>query len=428
MVDGSTSPDQGGRPDEGFDPAFSRNIRRIYAYQVLTNLSLWMPIWIVFLHNDRHLSLAQILLIAGVGWIVQAAADVPLGVFADAFGRKVTVLTGTCVLTVGLALLAVLPGFFGVAAGYLFWAIGTAMMSGTDGAMLYESARLAGHEKDFPKIASHSFQLIQGAQAAGSIGGSLLASLGLGLPMLVTAGLSGLAAIALAGTREPPAEQDKRPGYGEVVRSATRYLGAHPPVLSLVVYSAMIAGTAFFVPFVLFQPEMQAHAVSLGWFGLLFTGLRLASLFGSRYGYRLISDSSLGTWLAAVPVAMAVLFIGVAGSTTWWMAYLAMLLIALSNASVRPHLSAILNRQVTSRVRATLLSFQNLSMTVFIAVMHPAVGTLTDAWGLRWAFVLLAFLSLAPLVARMFMDVASPAQAQAPAAAREEAVSAPETS
>jgi MFS family permease len=425
MVNGSTSPDQGGQA-EAVDPAFGRNIRRIYAYQVLTNLSLWMPIWIVFLHNDRHLSLAQILLIAGVGWIVQAAADVPLGVFADAFGRKVTVLTGTCVLAVGLALLAVLPGFFGVAAGYLFWAIGTAMMSGTDTALLYESARLAGREEEFPKIASHSFQLIQGAQAAGSIGGSLLASLGLGLPMLVTAGLSGLAVIALAGTREPPAEHDKRPGYGEVVRSATRYLGGHPPVLALVVYAAMIAGTAFFVPFVLFQPEMQSQTVALGWFGLLFTGLRLASLAGSRYGYKLISDSSLGTWLAAVPAAMAVLFLVVAGSRTWWLAYLAMLAIALANASVRPHLSAILNRLVTSKIRATLLSFQNLSMTVFIAVMHPAVGVITDAWGLRWAFVLLACLSLLPFAARAFMDVKAPAKA--PAAAPAEAVSTTEAS
>ncbi|HTU73926.1 MAG TPA: MFS transporter [Trebonia sp.] len=427
MVNGSTSPDQGGQA-EAVDPAFGRNIRRIYAYQVLTNVSLWMPIWIVFLHNDRHLSLGQILLIAGVGWIMQAAADVPLGVFADAFGRKVTVLTGTCVLTVGLALLAVLPGFYGVAAGYLFWAIGTAMMSGTDTALLYESARLAGREEDFPKIASHSFQLIQGAQAAGSIGGSLLASLGLGLPMLVTAGLSGVAAIALAGTREPPAEHDRRPGYTEVVRSATRYLGGHPPVLALVVYAAMIGGTAFFVPFVLFQPEMQSQTVALGWFGLLFTGLRLASLAGSRYGYKLITDSSLGSWLAAVPAVMVVLFLVVAGSRTWWLAYLAMLAIAVANASVRPHLSAILNRLVTSKIRATLLSFQNLSMTVFIAVMHPAVGVMTDTWGLRWAFVLLAGLSLLPFVARAFMDVKAPAAAPAAAPAEAEAVSTTEAS
>ncbi len=371
-----------------------------------------MPIWIIFLHTDRHLTLAQIYLIAGVGWIVQAVADVPLGAFADAFGRKVTVLSGTCLLTVGLALLAVLPGFFGVAAGYLFWAIGTAMMSGTDNALLYESARLAGREEEFPKIASHSFQLIQASQAVGSIGGSLLASLGLGLPMLATAGLSGLAVVAIAGTREPPADRQNRPSYAEVLRSASRYLGAHPSVLSLVGYAALISGTAFFVPFVLFQPEMQSHAVPVAWFGLLFTGLRLAGLFGSRYGYRLISPKSLGTWLAAVPVTVAVLFVCVAISRTWWMAYTAMLLIALASACARPHLSHALNRLVSSKVRATLLSFQNLVMTLFIALMHPAVGGVTDAWGLRYAFMLLAFLSLVPLLARVYMDLRQSAKAE----------------
>lgn len=124
------------RAEEGGDPSFGRNIRRILAYQALTNFSLFLPVWIVFLHADRHLTLAQIYLIAGVGWIVQATADVPLGAIADAVGRKVTIVSGTCLLTVGLALLAVLPGFLGMAAGYLFWAIGTAAVSGTDMAML----------------------------------------------------------------------------------------------------------------------------------------------------------------------------------------------------------------------------------------------------------------------------------------------------
>ena len=131
-----------------------------------------------------------------------------------------------------------------------------------------------------------------------------------------------------------------------------------------------------FVPFVLFQPEMQSHAVPVAWFGLLFTGLRLAGLFGSRYGYRLISPKSLGTWLVAVPVTVAVLFVCVAISRTWWMAYTAMLLIALASACARPHLSHALNRLVSSKVRATLLSFQNLVMTLFIALMLCVIAML----------------------------------------------------
>lgn len=118
---------------------------------------------------------------------------------------------------------------------------------------------------------------------------------------------------------EPPGHRDDRPGYVETLRSATRYLGAHPPVLRLVGHAALLFGTAFFVPFVLFQPEMQSQTVPLGWFGLLFMGLRLFVLLGG----------------------------------------------------------------------------------------------VTDTWGLRYAFILLAFLSLLPLFARMWMDLHRSAGAQA---------------
>jgi MFS family permease len=396
---------------ETVDPSFGRNIRRIYIYQALTNVSLWMPIWIVFLQTDRHLSLTEVYLIAGAGWILQAAADVPLGVFADTFGRRVTLVTGTALLAIGLGMLAVLPGFWGVAAGYLFWAIGTAMASGTETALLYDSARVAGREDDWPRIASHSFQIIQGAQAAGSIVGGLLASLSLALPMALTAGLSAVAVLIIASTREVPIPREERTSYVATLTFAAKYLRSHRPVLSIVGYAAIVSGTAFFVPFVLFQPAILSYAVSVGWLGLLFTGLRLAALLGSRYGFRLITRERLGAWLVGVPIAIAALFVVVALSSTWWLAYVAMLLIAGFSACIRPHTSDVLNRMVVSKVRATVLSFQNLVMTVFIALMHPAVGGTTDLWGLRWAFILLAALSLVPLLAVPFITTGAPVAA-----------------
>jgi MFS family permease len=385
------------------DPSFARNIRRIYWWQALTNVSLWMPIWIVFLQTDRHLTLTQVYLIAGAGWIVQAVSDVPLGVFADTFGRRVTLICGTVLLAGGLGALAVVPSFWGVAAGYLFWAIGTAMTSGTETALLYDSAVKAGREDDWPQIASYSYQIIQGAQAAGSVVGGLLAAVSLALPMAVTAVLSAASLIFVFRTREVPYDHEERQGYVATLAFAGRYLRSHPPVLGIVGYAALISGTAFFVPFVLFQPTIQSFSVSVGWLGLLFTGLRLAALLGSRYGVKVIADRWLGAWLTAVPVVIAAFFVVVAVSRTWWTAYLAMLLIAALSAAIRPHTSDVLNRMVVRKIRATVLSFQNLVMTVFIAVMHPAVGGTTDLWGLRWAFVLLAGLSLLPLIARPFI-------------------------
>jgi MFS family permease len=81
-----------------------------------------MPIWVVFLNTTRELSLGEVYLIAGVGWIVQAVSEVPTGAFADTYGRKVTLMVGSVMLALGLFLLAALTGFGGLLIAFILLA------------------------------------------------------------------------------------------------------------------------------------------------------------------------------------------------------------------------------------------------------------------------------------------------------------------
>jgi MFS family permease len=389
--------------DNPGEQAFKSNILRLYMFQALANFSLWMPIWIVFFEVERGLTLEKIYLIAGIGWIVMVVADIPAGALADAFGRKAVVLSGTALFTAGLAVLALVGGLYGVAAGYLLYMVGQSLVSGTDTTLLYESVKLAGRQDEYARIQSNSFQIIQGSQAVSSILGGVLAYYRLWLPMLITAGLSAIAMVVMTTVKEPPVIPSERKGYFAALRSSGSYLRENPRATSLLSYAALLAGTAFFVPFVLFQPEMSAHAIAVGWFGLMFTGLRAASLLGLRYGVKVIRPENFRQTMAAIPVLLTALFLGVAVSPNWWTAYLAMLVLSAVGAAYRPSAMDLLNRLVPSGIRATLLSTQNVVMTLFIAVMHPVVGGVADAWGLKYAFVLLAGFSLLPLIAVGFL-------------------------
>ncbi len=372
------------------------NVRLIYIFQGLVNASLWMPIWIVFLNTDRHLPFGQIYLIAGIGWVVQAMAEIPTGALADTYGRKVTLIVGGLTLSVGLIMLATLSGLGGLLIAYLFWAAGNAFISGTDTAMLYDSAAGAGVEDEFTGMASTSFQILLAAQAIGSISGSLLAAIDLRIPIVVTAALT-LAATGVVFTMtEPPRQQQDSTSIAHTLRTATTFVRRHPRVFSLLTYTALLSGTAFFVPFVLFQPVMQDQGVAVGWLGVLFTGLRLAALAGSRYGPRLILTDNLVTWVWLMPALMATGFIAVAVSHPWWLTFLAMIFLAAANAAIRPALTTVLNRRVSGTVRATVMSLQGLTMTVFIAALHPAVGAVADAFSPSGAFVFLAATCFAP--------------------------------
>ncbi len=93
---------------------FGRNIPRISGFQALVSASLWMPIWVVFLHDDRHLTFSEVYLMAGVGWVMQSVAEIPTGALSDTYGRKVTLIAGGMVLALGLLLLALLTSFTGL--------------------------------------------------------------------------------------------------------------------------------------------------------------------------------------------------------------------------------------------------------------------------------------------------------------------------
>ena len=69
-----------------------------FIFQGLVYASLWMPIWVVYMNTGRGLSLTQVFLIAGIGWVVQAAAELPSGAISDTYGRKATLVVGAAVL------------------------------------------------------------------------------------------------------------------------------------------------------------------------------------------------------------------------------------------------------------------------------------------------------------------------------------------
>ena len=65
------------------------NIRKFYVYRFLENLYLWLPIWVVYLQQQRGLSLAQIGALDAPFWLVSVLAEVPTGAFADRYGRRI---------------------------------------------------------------------------------------------------------------------------------------------------------------------------------------------------------------------------------------------------------------------------------------------------------------------------------------------------
>ena len=384
------------------DPRFRANVAKIHVFQALTNLMLFLPVWIVFMQVEQGLSLTQVTVMLGISWLVTALAEVPTGVVADRFGRKTSLVAGTVLVAVGSALVALLHGYGVILVSYLVWSVGLALQSGADMALLYESLTLAGQQSDYERMAGRSFVIIQLAQAASSVLGGVLAMISLSLPMLATSALTALALGALVGLREPPLTESRRRSYLRTLADAVGLVRRRPGVRALMLFTAVLSAVPWVLIFVLFQPFLDTNHVPIGLFGLLFLVLRLAGVAGSRYGPRLITVDARPRWLTAAPAGYVAAFAVLLVPMPWWAAFPLMLGVGFLQGCVRPLLSTLLNERVDSAVRATVLSLQSLVFTLLIAVAQPAAGALVDRWRLPAAFLFLGVASLVALGLRLW--------------------------
>lgn len=210
------------------DPRLSANVTRIQVFQALTNLMLFLPVWIIFMQVEQGLSLTQVTVMLGLSWLVTAVAEVPTGVVADRFGRTASLAAGAVLVAVGSALVALLHGYGPILVAYLVWSVGLALQSGADMALLYDSLALAGRQAEYERLAGRSFVIIQLAQAASSVLGGVLAVVSLRLPMLATSVLTALALLALVRMREPRQSGQRRPSYRRTWATPSVWCAATP--------------------------------------------------------------------------------------------------------------------------------------------------------------------------------------------------------
>ncbi len=381
-------------PSPDLRRACERNLRVYYAFKLLSQMWLLLPIFVAFLLLERGLSVGQVALIESPFWLMATLAEVPTGAVADRWGRRVSLFLGavtTAIAMFAFGLADTVPLILG---SYMLWATALTFTSGADGALLYDTLRQLGRERDFERMAGRGHALSAlGVLAATLAGGPVAGALGMQTTIFLSAGTMLLLAGTVALFHEPPHRDagEAPPPYLQGLREAGRTVRATPAVLALMPLGAVLmAGSMIMI--ILIQPFLLSHGFAIGWqFSLLQVPMWLASVLGGLLAFQLLRVAGTPRALAVVGV-LATLGYLAAGLWDHAGALAFLVLIPLAGSLTAPLLFGYINHRIPSGQRATVLSLNQMVYSVALVPIMPLLGLVADRIDLAATFTVAAAL------------------------------------
>ncbi|MDP9285447.1 MAG: MFS transporter [Actinomycetota bacterium] len=364
---------------------------------------LSMPTWIVisvYIVRGLHLSPLQLVLMGTAMEAAVFAFEVPTGVVADTYSRRLSLVIGFVGMGLAWMLVGIVSSPLLVIVLWAIWGISYTFTSGAYQAWLADEV---GVDALGPA-------LLRGARIgfAGSLVG-LVALVGLSIVSLRVSVIAGgaitLACGVVAAFAMPETGFSRRPRseraapWAELAATAAagaRFVRARTLIL-LLIASEVFAGMSSEA----YDRLRDAHVlrdiglpsrISLApavWFGIV---AAVAMLFGfAAVGVLLRRVERRGTRevARALVALLAVVFVAellFARVGAFGLALAAMLVVSLARSLLGPVYMIWLNQQITdSSVRATVISISGQADAIGQAAGGPALGAIGNAWGIRAA-------------------------------------------
>jgi MFS family permease len=381
------------------------NVWKYYLFQFFLNFQLWWPIWIIYLTEERGLTLGQVTLIDVPFWLSIILLQVPAAAMADRFGRKPTLIAASAAFATAVTAFGLATNFWLILVSYLVWGVAFALLNGTESAFIYDSLKACGREHEYARIYGRGWAIQMTAGVAGTlIGAPLAAATNLPFPIVLSGGLAAMAVVAALLFVEPDRARSERPGadgeearphlsYGQIIRDSVSIFRHRPNIrYGILFYGLLSIGSI--APIFLFQPFLREHGFDVDQLGIYQTPMRVAGIVAALAAQQIVARfGERGTFIA-MPVVIFGSYLVLAGwdAPAAQIAFLAMNFVVVLS---QPTVTNYVNKRVESEQRATVLSLATLGRSAILIPAAPLLGALAEE------SLTAAFLAGAGLVAAM---------------------------
>ncbi len=382
-----------------------QSIQAIYLYLVLGNTLAASFIWginTIFLLNAGLTNL-QAFAANAFFTVGQVIFEVPTGVIADTFGRRVSYLLGCITLAISTLLYLYMwqihGPFWGWAASSVLLGLGFTFFSGALEAWLVDALKATNFKGSLESVFAKGQMVGGGAMLTGSIAGGVIAQFaGLGVPYILRAAvliINFATAFFLMRDLGFTPQKSKTPlkEMQKIFSHSIKHGLGNPPVRWVMIAAPFATGVSFYVfyalqPFLLkLYGDEKAYWIA-GLVAALVASAQIAGGFLAPHIKKLFSRRTTALLWGTIFTSLILLFVGFVDN--FWTALLLIFAWGLIFAAIMPIRQAYLNGLIPSEQRATVLSFDSLMGSSGGIIIQPILGKTADVWNYSTSYAVSA--------------------------------------
>ena len=368
------------------------NITKLFWANLFINF-FWLSAVITFFYLERGLNYTQILSLGAISSLAVLIFQVPAGVFADKFGRKKSLIISVALFLLAIITYLFAQGFASFALADFLMGVAISFSPGAE-ALLYDSLKADRKENNMKAAIGKylSAQVLAGVitpPIAAFIARDLL-PVQFNILIYLTI-ISYVIALFIIFSLKEVVVADKTSKHHYFLHNLK--LLKHNGKLLVLIFNRAFVMTALLSYLYLWQPQFQLANVPVKFFGF-FRAVGSLGLFTVNRNIERI-HSILGSKKAFFfsSVIPALGFIALAFVLNPIISVLLYLGIRIIAAIREPLFSELINKELPSNQRATLLSLISIIASVLTLVLRPVIGRVADI-SLSYGFMALGVLCL----------------------------------
>ncbi|MCU4165178.1 MFS transporter [Marinilabiliaceae bacterium A049] len=366
---------------------YSGNITKLYLIKIAKWFMLTMPILLLF-YQDLGFSVEESFQLKAIYSIAIVIFEIPSGYAADVLGRKKTLIIGSILGTLGFAIYSVTSSFYAFMAAELILGVGQSFISGADSALLYDSLKADGREKEYLKYEGRNFSVGNFSEAIAGFMGGALAEWSLRMPFVFQTGIAFIAVPAAFMLIEPKLYTRTQKATWADIWNVVKYAMLKNKSLRYnIIYSSIIGSATLSMAWVypLYLKEVGFREIHIG---TTSTVLNLIVGFTTLAAYKIERKLKPKSTVFGTTIIITAAFILAGVIHSYWVLPV-LVVFYFSRGIATPVLKDYINRITSSEIRATVLSIRSLLIRAFFSILAPMFGYVTDRLSLSQAFMII---------------------------------------